>query len=274
MRVLVVEDEEFIANMTAAGLRRAGIAVDAAHELRTPLAVQRVGLEVGLLDADPQQVAEIRSVLLDAADRIERLLAGLLLLSTSEQGLDHSEPVDLHTVVREVVADSAEDASAAQVAVDARLDAMTVDGDGVLLDRLVRNLVSNAIRYNTRPGRVEIRLGRDSGEGGRERAVLEVGNTGPAVPADVVPHLFEPFRRLRPRQHAPGEGNGLGLSIAASIATAHRGTITAEPRPRGGLTVRVVLPLLPLLSSAGEYRPSSADAGATSCKDRDPVRRP
>ncbi|MFP3990290.1 ATP-binding protein [Streptomyces sp. E11-3] len=105
-----------------------------------------------------------------------------------------------------------------------------MDGDPVLLGHLVRNLVGNAVRHNRQGGRVEVRT-RPSG--------LEVVNTGPRVPPEDVPYLFEPFRRLQERRLGPGEGAGLGLSIVDSIARAHGADVTAAANPEGGLTVRV-----------------------------------
>lgn len=97
----------------------------------------------------------------------------------------------------------------------------------------MHNLLSNAIRYNLPRGRVELRAGP---------AGLSVRNTGAPVPADEVEELFEPFRRLHSRRRAPGEGAGLGLSIVASIARAHRAGVTAGANPDGGLTLQVTFP--------------------------------
>lgn len=117
------------------------------------------------------------------------------------------------------------------MAVSVRARPLTVDGDGVLLDRLVHNLVVNGLRHNVPGGRVDVRTGPEG---------IEVSNTGPDVPPGTVPLLFEPFRRLTERTHTPGEGAGLGLSIVESIARAHDATTEAFANPEGGgLTVRV-----------------------------------
>ncbi|WP_406300564.1 sensor histidine kinase [Embleya sp. NBC_00888] len=110
----------------------------------------------------------------------------------------------------------------------------------MLLERLVQNLVENGIRHNTPEGgwvRVTSRTDADGS------AIVEVTNTGPAVPKYEVPSLFEPFRRLgaeRLATRAPGAG--LGLSIVRAVARAHGGEVHAEPREGGGLTVTVTLP--------------------------------
>ncbi|MFE5481327.1 ATP-binding protein [Streptomyces sp. NPDC056527] len=208
-------------------------AANAAHELRTPVAVQRAAAEIGLAgEPSPERVARIRGKLIEVADDSERIIEGLLLLAASEEGLRERRPVAVHEVAREAVDALAAEAAERGVAVTVRARPLTVDGDAVLLDRLVHNLVVNAVRHNFPDGRVEVRTGPDIG--------IEVTNTGPEVPPDTVPLLFEPFRRLTARTQAPDEGAGLGLSIVDSIARAHDATTEAFPnRQGGGLTVRV-----------------------------------
>jgi signal transduction histidine kinase len=108
-------------------------------------------------------------------------------------------------------------------------------GDPVLLERVVENLVDNAVRYNRDGGRVELTAGSAG-----SRSWVTVSNTGPVVPDYVVPALFEPFRRTRDRTAA--SGSGLGLSIVAAVVRAHGGSVSARARPGGGLAVRVELP--------------------------------
>ncbi|QES42240.1 two-component sensor histidine kinase [Streptomyces venezuelae] len=215
-------------------------AANAAHELRTPLAVQRAAAEIGLAgDPDPERVARIRTKLISVADDSEHLVEGLLLLADSEQGLERREPVAVDVLAHAVADGLAEEAAGRGVTVSVRTEPLTVTGDGVLLDRLVHNLVANAVRYNAPEGRVRVAVGADG--------TLEVANTGPEVPPDTVPHLFEPFRRLHERTHARGEGAGLGLSIVSAIARAHEAEVTAEANAEGGgLTVRVAFAPAPV----------------------------
>ncbi|MFF3643946.1 sensor histidine kinase [Streptomyces sp. NPDC002564] len=224
-------------------------AANAAHELRTPLAVQRAAAEIGLagvLDeigsapagADSrawEKVARIRTKLISVADDSEHLIEGLLLLAASEQDLERYEEVAVDVLAQAVAEGLAEEAAGRGVTVSVRARPLTVAGDGVLLDRLVHNLVANAVRYNVEGGRVDVTTSADG--------VLTVSNTGPEVPADTVQELFEPFRRLQERTHARGEGAGLGLSIVAAIARAHGAEVVARAREEGGgLTVRVGFP--------------------------------
>jgi signal transduction histidine kinase len=193
---------------------------NASHELRTPLAVQRAAIEIGL----PEDVGEIRDKLLFHNRRTESLIDALLVLAQAEHGLEKRIPVALDEVVRVVLAEG----NAKGVTVTARIEPFVVDGDPILLNRLVTNLVDNAIRYNHSGGSVEVTL--------FDRA-LTVRNTGPDVPSERMGDLFEPFRRLHTTRE---QGAGLGLSIVASIAKAHEAGVQACPNPWGGLEVVVV----------------------------------
>lgn len=216
---------------------RQRFAANAAHELRTPLAVQRSAAEIGLAgDPTPEKVARIRAKLIESAAGSEQLIEGLLLLAVSDDGLRRREPVALDETSAAVTDALAADAKARSITVELTARPVTVEGDAVLLDHLVHNLVANALRHNHPGGTVRVRVG----PGG-----LEVSNTGPVIAPETVPLLFEPFRRIRARQHAPGEGAGLGLSIVASVARAHGGEASATANPGGGLTARVVLPRCP-----------------------------
>ncbi|MYQ83830.1 MULTISPECIES: sensor histidine kinase [unclassified Streptomyces] len=216
---------------------RQRFAANAAHELRTPLAVQRAAAEIGLADdPSPEKVAWIRDKLIDTATDSEQLIEGLLLLAVSDEGLRRRERVGLDATAATVTEVLEPEAKNRSIAVETEARPVSVEGDPVLLDHLVRNLVANALRHNHPGGTVRVRVG----PGG-----LEVANTGPVVDPATVPLLFEPFRRAQARRHAPGEGAGLGLSIVASIARAHGGGASATANPGGGLTVRVVLPTCP-----------------------------
>ncbi|MEU4233566.1 HAMP domain-containing sensor histidine kinase [Nonomuraea sp. NPDC026600] len=204
--------------LSVAGQRR--FIANASHELRTPLAVQRAAIEIGL----PEDVGEIRGTLLLHNHRAEKLIDALLVLAQAEHGLDNRSPVALDQVVRLVLAERGSDG----VTVTERAEPFVVDGDPVLLNRLVTNLLDNAVRYNHPGGTVEVTL---------SRGVLTVRNTGPHVPQERFGDLFEPFRRL---QTTRGQGDGLGLSIVASIAKAHGADVRASPNPGGGLELVVV----------------------------------
>jgi signal transduction histidine kinase len=165
------------------------------------------------------------------------LIDALLTLARGELGLDRRRPLDLADVAGEALLSRASGAPGRDVHVIPTLDPAPIAGDLHLVERLVANLVDNALRYNTAPGRVEVATGTTSGG-----ALLSVTNTGPVVPADQVDRLFQPFQRLGAERTQHDGGLGLGLSIVQAIATAHGATVGARSLPAGGLTVTVTFP--------------------------------
>ena len=212
---------------------------NASHELRTPLAIQRTLIDVALADADatPDELRATAVAVRNAVDRSESLIDGLLVLARSQQGLGSVASVDLAVVAKHAVAHAASEADGAQVTVRSDLQPAPVSGNCVLLERLAANLVENAVRHNVSGGWVEVTTSTRSGQ-----AVLTVRNGGEPIPPEEISGLFEPFRRLGGERVSQGRGHGLGLSIAAAVATAHHGTMTAEALPGGGLSTLVSLP--------------------------------
>jgi signal transduction histidine kinase len=213
---------------------------NASHELRTPLAINRTLLEVQLSDPQaPPEVVQLGNTLLATNERSEQLVEGLLLLARSENELVDRKPVDLAEVAAQAVEQTRGEAQAKGVELRGVRPPVYVQGNGVLLERVALNLVQNAVRYNI-PRGGWVRIDTEVRPG---HAVLEVENTGPAVPAYEIDNMFEPFRRLRSERTGSDKGVGLGLSIVRSVARAHGGHVVAEPRESGGLVVRVTIPV-------------------------------
>jgi signal transduction histidine kinase len=213
-------------------------AANASHELRTPLAVQRTLIEVGMSGPlGPDQLKLLTAQLLETNMRNERLIEGLLVLSESDRGLVTHAPLRLDLVVASVLEVHRDAASRAGVTVTSQLEPRVVLGEQVLLERLVTNLVQNAIRYNRPDGTIHVEVGR--------RPAMVIVNTGDDVPPDAVAGLFEPFRRLAGTRIDHSGGAGLGLAIARSITRAHNGTISAYSTGRDGLRVEVSFPVPP-----------------------------
>ena len=209
-------------------------ASNASHELRTPLATQRALIEVSLSSAlTPDQLDLLTRQLLATNERNERLVDGLLTLAETERGLMSAQPLRLDEITAQVIDVLRPAATASELALTAELQPTTVFGEEPLLDRLVTNLVSNAIKYNEPGGMVTVQVAA--------AGTLSVTNTGPVIPFERVAGLFEPFRRLTGERLDHGGGVGLGLTIARSIVAAHGGTIDARPRSGGGLVVTVQL---------------------------------
>ncbi|WP_375481567.1 sensor histidine kinase [uncultured Jatrophihabitans sp.] len=207
----------------------------ASHELRTPLATQRALIEVSLgsaLSAD--QLELVSRQLLATNERNERLIDGLLTLAETERGLMSQQVQPFDRIVRDAVELQAAYAKERGVELRTELHPVAVRGELPLLERLVANLVQNAIKYNVEDGWVDVALDTSG--------VLTVVNSGPVVPADRVASLFEPFHRMSGERLDHGGGVGLGLTIARSIVAAHDGAVDARANPEGGLTVDVRLP--------------------------------
>ncbi|WP_329363932.1 HAMP domain-containing histidine kinase [Streptomyces sp. NBC_00669] len=213
---------------------------NASHELRTPLAINRTLLEVQLADPDASpDLQQLGKTLLSTNERSEQLVEGLLLLARSENEIVDRKAVDLAEAASRALEQTRGEAEAKGVALRESLAPAVVQGNGVLLERIALNLVQNAVRYNVpADGWVDVTTSAEHGQ-----ALLVVANTGPVVPAYEVDNMFEPFRRLRTERTGSDKGVGLGLSIARSVARAHGGVITAEPREGGGLVMRVAIPM-------------------------------
>jgi signal transduction histidine kinase len=212
---------------------------NASHELRTPLTAARALLEMVLTDphADIATFRETCRQVLKENEYQEQLIDALLTLAQGQRGLDRHELVDLAEIVHGVVDARELDATAQGVRLTASIEPALITGDPRLVERLVSNLVENAIRHNAADGDVEISLGADG-----TSAALKVANTGPVVPAEAVERLLQPFQRLSRSRTGHGEGLGLGLSIVAAIASAHAAQLDVRPRGEGGLDVTVRFP--------------------------------
>ena len=214
---------------------------NASHELRTPLAIMRTQVDVAVSDPDVTRAELLATsrVVRTAVDRCERLLDGLLLLARSDRGLDGTEPVDLAGSAARALDLVSTAAADRGIELHSTLGPALVQGDPALLDRLVANLLENAVAYNRVSGWVEVVTAN-----GGPTAHVRVANSGPPVPAERLPDLFEPFQRLSRVRTGFGRGAGLGLSIVRSVARAHGGEVSARARAGGGLDVEVELPAL------------------------------
>ncbi|MFB4277392.1 sensor histidine kinase [Nonomuraea sp. MTCD27] len=210
---------------------------NAAHELRTPLTLEHALLEEAVLDPDAT-VESYRARFEDlvvVSEQQARLLESLLVLATSERGLDRLESVDLSELAGSVLRATRPRACEQGLAVVVRARPARVTGDPALVERLVANLVDNAMSHNVPDGWMEVETGMAGAD-----SFLSVTNTGPPVPPEMVDRLLDPFQRLD--RTADDGHHGLGLSIVRSIAVAHSAGLSVRARPEGGLAIRVDFP--------------------------------
>ena len=206
---------------------------NASHELRTPLTVMRTAIDVVLAKPEPtrDELVSMAAEVRHAVDHSERLIEALLILARNDQARALTDPLDLAAVAE----DALEGRTANGITTITTLDEAPVTGDGVLLERLIANLLDNAERYNIAGGTVTVSTSTDN-----SASLVRVVNTGPVVPPDQVDRLFLPFTRLDDRVRH--DGFGLGLALASSITTVHNGTMHATSDPTGGLDITVRLP--------------------------------
>ncbi|MGW0820951.1 sensor histidine kinase [Streptomyces sp. NPDC002845] len=242
--------DDVLARLEGAFEAQKQFVANASHELRTPLTLQQAVIDVALADPDASPEA-LRAACLRvraAGQEQERLIDALLTLARSQRGLQRREYADFADLAAVVRARLPADGPR----VEADLGPAPFLGDPQLIERLVVNLVDNAVRHNHPDGEeswVRLWTGLDDGA----QPVLRIANSGPVIRADEVPGLFQPFRRLAPgRRTRSRDGLGLGLSIVSAVATAHDATVAAWPRAEGGLSVEVRLPAAARVAGVGE----------------------
>lgn len=228
MRELAETFNAMLARLQRSFEAQSRFAANASHELRGPLTTQRALVEVAAGGPSASEdLRELASSLGPVLARQERVVEGLLALAWSENGTSAIEPVRLDTLVRTSLDRLAPDG----LTVSAELAPTAVQGDPVLLDLLVDNVIRNAIRHNVPNGQLWLATADRT---------LTVSNTGRQVSADRLAELVEPFRRgTRDRV---GEGAGLGLAIVTAVAAAHHAEVSLTPREGGGIRVRVEFP--------------------------------
>jgi signal transduction histidine kinase len=225
--------DEMLSRLQSAFESQRQFIANASHELRTPLSVMRTTVDVVLTNPDstPDDLRGMGRDIRAAVDHAEHLIGALLILARSERGLTVWEEVDLATVTEDVL----DTAGIGDRRLHATLDPAVISGDPVLAERLIANLIDNAVRYNTSAGDIWI-----STRTVAAATQLTVDNTGQIISSADVDRIFQPFQRLNDR--TSHDGSGLGLTIVASIAAIHGGGATAIPRRDGGLSVTVRFP--------------------------------
>jgi signal transduction histidine kinase len=217
---------------------RRNLLADVAHELRTPLSIIQGNAEA-MLDGVYAADAAHLEPLLDEARVMSRLLDDLQTLSTAEAGVLalHREPVEPAQLVEDAASAFRPEAESLGVAVEVDVaDGLPlIQADRVRVGEILANLMTNSLRATSRGGSVRISAELADGERG---VAFSVADTGPGIPPEVLPHVFERFVKA-----GPSGGAGLGLAIAKGLVESHGGEISAESRPGEGTRMRFVLPV-------------------------------
>jgi two-component system OmpR family sensor kinase len=223
--------------------RQTRFTADASHELRTPVALLHSQIELALKrERTPTEYREALETCLRASGRLRSLLEGLITLARADAGkLTRTlQPVDLVGLVEEVAAQHRGDAERAEIDLSTTIPGapLEVNGDPVLLARLLANLLTNAIRHTSDGGRIQIALTAD-----QRQAVLSIADSGCGIPEEDLPKIFERFYRVDKARSRSSGGSGLGLAICKSIVEAHSGTIACSSKLDEGTTFVVRLPI-------------------------------
>lgn len=219
---------------------------DIAHELRTPLTVIQGQVEAlldGVFPLTPEQLAPVH----DETLLLSRLVTDLRELALAEAGQLTIErgPVEMGDLARRVVSAvepaAAEKGIALSLEVDPNLPAVSADPDR--LSQVLHNLLSNALRHTPEGGQIRVSAGIAPMERGKDRVLLvSVADTGPGIPPEDLPHIFDRFYRADKSRSRAGGGSGLGLTIARYIVEAHGGRIWAQSRLGEGTEISFTIP--------------------------------
>ncbi|MBR7834652.1 HAMP domain-containing histidine kinase [Actinospica durhamensis] len=227
-----------LARIEDSAVRQRRFVADASHELRTPLAAIRTTLEVGLAHPEHAPWSEIAERVMRQSTRLESLVERLLLLARSDDRhlVQARRPVALEPLVREVCASTGTARVPVEFHPTAAAAQARVLGEPEQLERLLRNILDNAIRH----ARTSVALSVDAAA--PDTVAIEIADDGPGIPAEERERVFDRFVRLDASRERGSGTSGLGLALAKEIAAAHGGSITIADAPGGGALVRIVLP--------------------------------
>lgn len=259
--LLVVHD---ITDVIRAESDRQSLAARVSHELRNPLTAVLGYSEMLSDDTDEERTRDRAEAINTAAERMMRMIGELLETPAAQA----AKPVRQTTNLGQICADAvtAFDPAARLAGIVLRLDtaeAVIVDGDAFRLRQVVDNLVSNALKYTLKGGRVRIAATHDG-----DTATLVVSDTGVGMSHSEVQRIFEPYFRSESARASATQGTGLGMGIVKSIVAEHNGTIAVQSEPGAGTKVTVTLPARPERHDPADGAGEPATAGAAEVSER------
>ena len=236
---LTISFNKMLARLDEAFTAQKQFSANAAHELRTPLAVMQAQLDLYHTTGHPATDACTEKTIQMVTDQNERLskMVKTLLDMSELQTVARDEKIEVDALVEEVLADLDPLAEEKNVILESVCDAVTMMGSDILVYRVVYNLVENAIKYNNPGGKVQVTVCSD-----KEQICIQVMDNGSGIPADMKERVFEPFFRVdKSRSRALG-GVGLGLALVREIVRVHDGAIRVLDNSNGGTTFEILFP--------------------------------
>ena len=211
---------------------------NAAHELRTPLAIMQTKLELFAaehknLEGDTAELVRSQA---EQLDRLSRLVHTLLEMSNLSSA-PRSDRIELAPLVEEIITDLTPLASQNDITMEQDCDNVVITGSDALIYRLVFNLIENAVKYNRRGGSVSVSVHKENSD-----VVVRVSDTGCGIPEEYRESIFQPFFRVDKSRSRQMGGVGLGLALVHEIAVLHGGSVRAEPGNKVGTVFIVTLP--------------------------------
>lgn len=211
---------------------------NAAHELRTPLAIMQTKLELFAaehknLEGDTAELVRSQA---EQLDRLSKLVHTLLEMSNLSSA-PRSDRIELAPLVEEIITDLTPLASQNDITMEQDCDNVVITGSDALIYRLVFNLIENAVKYNRRGGSVSVSVHKENND-----VVVRVSDTGCGIPEEYRESIFQPFFRVDKSRSRQMGGVGLGLALVHEIAVLHGGSVRAEPGNKVGTVFIVTLP--------------------------------
>lgn len=216
---------------------------DASHELRTPMTALKSEVEVALRNKrlSGKEAKELLKSNLEEVDKMQKLTTYLLALSRYESGVKKltKEHFDLKEVVESAVSKHIDAAMQKGIKISTKLKSIEINANKTSIEELISILIDNAVKYTDKNGKIKVSTIQE-----KKHAVIKVSDTGVGIKATDIPYIFNRFYRAdTSRSKVKADGYGLGLSIAKSVVSMHKGDIKVDSTPSSGTTFKVTLPL-------------------------------